>query len=337
MIASRKIITPLMKLALSKSLLCAVWAVVMPAAYSQTDSNSVDWPSKTTRIVVPYAAGGTSDTLGRLVAQTLQSSLKQGFVVDNKGGGGGVIGSMMVAKSAPDGYTLVVSGIGSHVIAPVLNKTMDPMADFTHIAYLGGPPLVLVVNPNLPVNSLKEFVAYAHSLKDGLSWGSPGIGTHGHLIGEMFAKRTGIKQTHINYKGAAPAIVDLIGNQIQATFTTYTTVSAFIKSGKAKAIAITANKRLADQPAVPTFAELGYPELSSTTWFSLSGPPGMSAGLVEKINMEVRRGFKTEAAVKQLAKEYIETLDWDAAALTTYMRSEIDRWSFWVKLTDGLR
>ena len=319
-----------------KKILCASisWLVCVGLL---AQPNVTDWPNKPVRIVVPYAPGGTSDTLGRLIAQHLQTVFKQPFVVDNKGGGGGVIGSQMVAKSAPDGYTLVVSGIGSHVIAPASNKSMDPLNDFTHIAYLGGPPLVLVVHPSLPVNSVKELIAYSQTLKEGLSWGSPGIGTHGHLVGELFAKRTNINQTHINYKGAAPAIADLIGNQIPATFTTYTSASAFIKSGKARALAVSASKRLPDQPNVPTFAELGYPELSSTTWFSLSGPAGMSPALAEKINAEVRRGLKTEAALKQLAKENIETQDWDIATFTRYMRSEIDRWSPLAKTVEGLR
>jgi tripartite-type tricarboxylate transporter receptor subunit TctC len=306
-------------------------------AWAQPATPVLDWPSKPTRIVVPYAAGGTSDTLGRLVAQTLQTALKQGFVVENKGGGGGVIGSQAVSKSAPDGYTLVVSGIGSHVIAPVGNKSMDPVNDFTHIAYLGGPPLVLVVHPSLPVHSIKELLTYSQNLKEGLSWGSPGIGTHGHLIGELFAKRTGMNQTHINYKGAAPAIADLIGNQIPATFTTYTSASAFIKSGKARALAITASKRLLDQPNIPTFTELGYPELASTTWFALSGPANMPAALVEKINQEVRRGLKTDVAIKQLAKENIETQDWDAASFSKFLRNEIDKWSPLAKSVEGLR
>ena len=286
-----------------------------------------DWPARTVRVIVPYAPGGTSDTLGRLVAQHLQSVYKQGVVVDNKSGGGGLIGSQMAAKTAPDGYTLVVSGIGSHVIAPVANRMIDPMGDFTHIAYLGGPPLVLAVHPGVPATTVKEFIAHAASLKDGLSWGSPGIGTHGHLIGELFAKRTGIRQLHINYKGAAPAITDLIGGQIPATFTTYTSANAFIAAGKARALAITASKRLPEMPDVPTFAELGYPELTSTTWFSLSGPAGMPADLVEKINAEVRRGLKTDTAARQLARESIEVQDWDAATFTRFLQVEIDRWT----------
>lgn len=307
----------------------------LPSIGLHAQPGTSDWPNKAVRVIVPYAPGGTSDTLGRLIAQHLQNVYKQAFVVDNKGGGGGVIGSQITAKSPPDGYTLVISGIGSHVIAPVNNKSMDPINDFTHIAYLGGPPLVLLVHPSVPANNLKELIAYSESLKGGLSWGSPGIGTHGYLVGMLFAKRTGIRQTHISYKGANPAIADLIGNQIPATFTTYTTASAFIKTGKARALAISASKRIADQPNTPTFAELGYPELTSTTWFALSGPAGMPGALVDKLNAEVRRGLKAEIALQQLARENIETQDWDATTFNRFVRSEIDRWGPLAKSVDG--
>jgi tripartite-type tricarboxylate transporter receptor subunit TctC len=247
-------------------------------------------------------------------------------VVDNRGGGGGTIGSKQVALAPPDGYTLVVSGIGSHVIAPVENKAFNPMTEFTHIAMLGGPPTVLVVNPSMPAKNLKDFVAQVKTSKEGLSWGSPGQGTHGHLIGELFAQATKLNQTHISYKGAGPAVADLLGSQIPAAFVTLTSANAHMKAGKIKALAVTSEKRLPDYPDVPTFAELGYPSLTATTWFALSGPPNMPAALVEKINAEVRRGLKTEVLQKQLALEGIVSQDWDAANFTRYVKSENDRW-----------
>lgn len=293
-----------------------------------------DWPTKPVRVVVPYAPGGTADTLGRLISQHLQAAYKQSFVVDNRGGGGGTIGSAQVVKAAPDGYTLVVSGIGSHVIAPVKIKAFDPMGDFTHIAMLGGPPTVLVVHPSVPANNLKEFLTSVQSNKDGLSWGSPGQGTHGHLIGELFAQQTKIKQTHISYKGASPAIADLLGGQIPAAFVTLTSANSSMQAGKIKALAVTSAERLPDLPDVPTFTELGYPGLNARTWFSLSGPAGMPAELVNAINAEVRRGLKTPALQKQLALEGIETDDWDPATFTRFMRSEIDRWAPLVQSLD---
>ncbi|GAB3501462.1 tripartite tricarboxylate transporter substrate binding protein [Curvibacter fontanus] len=288
---------------------------------------ATDWPAKPVRIVVPYAPGGSSDTLGRMIAQQLQNNLKQTFVVENRAGGGGTLGSAQVAKMAPDGYNLVVSGIGSHVIAPVEIKAFNPMSDFTHVALLGGPPLVLVVHPSVPANTVPEFIAYARQLKDGLSWGSPGQGTHGHLIGELLAKQAQYPQTHISYKGAGPAVTDLVSGQIQAAVMTYSSANAFVKAGRLKALATTASKRLVDIPNVPTFAELGYPGLTSITWFALSGPPGMPPALVARINEEVRRGLQAEAAQKQLAFESMETQDWDAATFTRYVAGEIERWT----------
>jgi tripartite-type tricarboxylate transporter receptor subunit TctC len=292
----------------------------------QAQSAVAEWPNRSVRIIVPYAPGGTSDKLGRLIAQHLQTVTKQSVVVENRAGAGGTIGSAQVAKAAPDGYNLVVSGVGSHVIAPVEMKVFNPMTDFTHIALLGGPPLVFVLNPSVPANNLKELIAYVQRSKDGLSWGSPGQGTHGHLVGELFMKRAELQQTHISYKGSSPALSDLVAGQIPAAFMTFTSANAFIKAGKLKAIAITATQRIAEYPTIPTFAELGYPELTSTTWFSLSGPAGMPAALVDKINAEVRRGLKTDAAVRELASEDIETHDWDAATFTRFVKTEIERY-----------
>ncbi len=303
-------------------------AATLAAAFSlgALAQSAADWPQKPVKIVVPFAAGGSSDTLGRGIAQQLQNALKQSFVIENKGGGGGTIGSAQVSKSAPDGYTLVVSGIASHVIALRETKAFDAMADFTHIALLGGPPLVLVAHPSFPANNLPEFVAHAQKAKDGISWGSSGQGTHAQLIGEVFAKQAKYKHTHIGYKGAGPAINDLLGNQIPVAFVTLTAANSFVASGRLKAFAVTSTRRMADLPNVPTFAEAGYPELVATTWFGVSGPPGMPTALVEKINAEIRKGLKTEAMQKMMANEGIQSQDWDAATFTRYVRSETDRW-----------
>ncbi len=286
------------------------------------------WPLRPVKIVVPYSAGGTADNLGRLTADYLSNSLKQPFIVDNKGGAGGTLGSMQVAKAAPDGYSLVVSGIGSHVIAPILlGSSMSPMKDFTHIALLGGPPSALVINADLPVKDLKGFIAYANAAPKGLSWGSPGLGTHAQLIGELFAASNKLNLVHISYKGAGPAVMDLLGGQIQAGFMTLRSAASHIHTGKLRVLAITSTKRLKDYPNVPTFAELGYPKLTALTWFSLSGPAGLPKSIVTKLNLEVRNGLRSQAIRDQLAFEYIETEDWDADTFTQFFKSEIELWS----------
>jgi len=305
---------------------CAMTASL--AAHAQ----DTKWPERPVKIIVPYSAGGSADTLGRIVAQGLTEAFKQPFVIENKTGAGGVIGSQLAAKSAPDGYTLVVSGVGSHVIAPAENpKTFDPMRDFTHIAILGGPPLVLAVNSSYPITDLKSFMAYAKNSKDGVSWGSPGQGTHGYLIGQSFEAITGMPMTHVAYKGAAPAVADLVAGHIPASFTTLSTASVHIQSSRLRAIAVTSSKRLTDFPNVPTFAELGYPKLTALTWFSLSGPANMPAPLVSRINVQVRKIMHSKQAQEELAKASMETFDWDVPRFNQYVVDEIKRWTPMVK------
>jgi tripartite-type tricarboxylate transporter receptor subunit TctC len=287
------------------------------------------WPAKTVRIIVPFAPGGTADTLGRLVSQKLGESLKENFVIENRGGAGGVIGSELVAKAAPDGYTLVVSGVASHCIAPALSKNFpfDPVKDFTHIALFGGPPGVLVVNPAVPAQDLKQFLAYAKKEAGKLAYGSPGNGTQGHLIAEQLKQVTGIEMTHVPYKGASLAVADLIAGHVPVTSTTLTTASTQIKAGKARALAVSSARRVPDFPDVPTFAELGYPELTASIWFSLSGPAGMPPEIVSLLNAEVRRALHLPDVRERLRPEGIEPGDLDPRQFTAFVASELKRWA----------
>lgn len=200
------------------------------------------------------------------------------------------------------------------------------MRDFTHIAMLAGPPLAVVVNAEQPIQDFKGFVSFIANNPKGLSWGSPGQGTHGHLTGELFRAAAKLNMVHISYKGAGPAVVDLVGNQIPAAFMTLSSANAHIHSGKLR-LALSSGKRLPAYPDVPTLAELGYPALTGTTWFALSGPAGMPPSLVERINAEVRSGMRTPAARALLAAESMETADYDAPTFTRYVASEIDRWT----------
>src|SRR5689334_6453946 len=236
-----------------------------------------DWPARPVKIIVPFAPGGTADTLGRVIAQKLSDQLKESFVIENRGGAGGAVGSELAAKAPPDGYTLVVSGIASHVIAPLLPQgtPYDPMKDFSHIALFGGPPAVLAVNPGLEAKNLKEFVALAKAKPGTLSYGSPGNGTQGQLVAELFKHLAGIDVQHVPYKGASGAVTDMIAGHIAAVSTTLSTASGQIRAGRARALAISAPARLPDYPDIPTFAESGYPDLVATVWFSLSGPAGL--------------------------------------------------------------
>jgi tripartite-type tricarboxylate transporter receptor subunit TctC len=299
-----------------------VAAAVAPGAVAQ------EWPARPVKIVAPFAPGGSADTLGRLVAERLAARLNQSFVVENRPGAGGVIGSEVVAKAPPDGYTLVVSGIASHVIAPAMTPApFDPLKSFTHVALFGGPPVVLVVHPALEARNLDEFIGLSKSRPGGLSFGSPGQGTQGHLTAELLKAQSGANLTHIPYKGAALAMSDLLGGHVPAVSSTLTTAATQIKAGKARALALSAARRLPDFPDVPTFGESGYPELLATVWFSLSGPAGLPPPIVSKLNAEVRDILKLPDVRRRLESDGVEPNDLDSAAFTAFVRAEIERWT----------
>lgn len=307
----------------------AAGAGLFPPAFAQSPASApalAPWPQRPIRIVVPYAPGGSSDTLGRAIAKHLSDALRQSVVVDNRAGAGGLIGSQQVSKAPPDGYTLVVSGIGSHVIAPAAGTSFDPIKDFTHIALLGGPPIALVVNASQPWRDVKGFIDDAIRPGNVINYATPGQGTHGHLTAELFRAALKLQLTHISYKGAGPAVSDLLANQIPAAFMTLSSANAHVPTGKLRLLAVTAPKRLPEYPDVPTFAELGFPALTGTTWFSLSGPPDMPASIVERINAEVRRGLQTPLLQAQLAQESMVTSDFDPPAFRRFIASELERW-----------
>ena len=301
-------------------LCCAAWA---SAAAAQV------WPSKPVRLIVPFAPGGSADTLGRLVAQKLSESFKQTFVVENRGGAGGVIGSELVARAPADGYTLLVSGVASHGIAPALSKEFpfDPLRDFTHIALFGGPPGVLVVHPGVAAKDLREFVALLKAQPGRISYGSPGNGTQGHLLAEQLKQVAGIEMTHVPYKGAGPAVADMIAGHVSAGSTTLSTAATQIRAGKLRALAVSSSRRLADFPDVPTYAELGYPELTATIWFSLSGPAGVPRDIVNRLNSEVRRILQQADVRERLRPEGVEIGDLDPQAFSAYVAAELKRWA----------
>jgi tripartite-type tricarboxylate transporter receptor subunit TctC len=296
-------------------------SALLPGAHAQ------EYPTKPIRLVVPFAPGGASDSLARIIADKMGRRIGQQFVVENRGGAGGLIGSEIVAKATPDGYTLVVSGIASHVVAIFMSPApFDPMKDFTHIALFGGPPTGLMVNPSVPAHNVKEFIAYVKSKPQGLSYASPGVGTHANLIGELFKQRTGLNLVHVPYKGGGPAVADVVAGHVLSSFSTIQAASAFVRGGKARFLAITAEKRLADFPDTPTFAEIGMPELTAITWFGLSGPAGMKAPVVNRLNREVRAALVQPDVRQKLGRDGIEPNDLDAAAFTAFMQKEIDRW-----------
>ncbi|HXU42919.1 MAG TPA: tripartite tricarboxylate transporter substrate binding protein [Burkholderiales bacterium] len=296
--------------------------------FFSANSFGQEWPARPVKIVVPFAPGGSADTLGRLVAQKLSEQLKENFVIENRGGAGGAVGSDLVAKAPPDGYTLVVSGIASHVIAPLLPQgtQYDPMKDFSHVALFGGPPAVLAVNPSVPAQNLKEFVALAKAKPGALSYGSPGNGTQGQLVAELFKRLAGIDLQHVPYKGASNAVTDMMAGHIPAVSTTLSTAAGQIRAGRARGLAISASARLPEYPDIPTFAESGYPDLVATVWFSLSGPAGLPPQIVERLNAEVRRALELSDVKEKLRHEGIAPNRLDAKEFTAFVADELRRW-----------
>jgi tripartite-type tricarboxylate transporter receptor subunit TctC len=279
-------------------------------------------------LIVPFAAGGTADLLGRVFAQALSESLGKQVYVENRGGAGGMTASAQVARMEPDGYTLLVSGIAPHVIAPVLSRKpeYDPVRQFTHIAYWGGPPIVWVVHPSLGVNNLDQLLTRIRATGEPLSYGSPGVGTQGHLVAAYLARKLELPLAHVAYKGANPAMFDLIGGHIKLASVTWTTALAHIQAGAVVPIAVTANRRLASFAGVPTFAELGYPDLVATVWFSLSGPPGLPHSITQRLNREVLRAFDLPEVRAKFAQEGIEAEKMDAATFARFIEEENARW-----------
>jgi tripartite-type tricarboxylate transporter receptor subunit TctC len=312
---------------MNRLLIVLIFAAFANSAFAQS------WPTKPVRIIAPFAPGGSADTLGRVVAQKLTESLKENFIVENRPGAGGVIGSEVVAKAAPDGYTLLVSGVASHAVAPALPRgtPYDPVKDFTHIALFGGPPAVLVVNPNVPAKDLKEFVALLKKEPGKYSYGSPGNGTHGQLVAELFKQLAGVDMQHVPYKGASNAVADLIAGHIPVASTTLSTAAGQIHGGKARALAISTAKRLPDYPNVPTYAEMGYKELVATVWFSLSGPANLPQDIVERLNAEVRKALDAPDTRQRLRPEGIEPGTLNPREFAAFVEAELKRWAPVVK------
>ena len=287
-----------------------------------------DWPAKPVRIIVAYAAGGANDLLGRVFAERLGDALGQQFFVENRTGGGGLIGTAAVARAEPDGYTLIVSGMPSHVLAPAMNRNagFDPVRDFTHIAYLGGPPNVFAVHNSSPVKTFKELLALMRAQTDGLEYVSPSIGSVGNMVAEYVAAREHIRLTHVVYRGGGAAILDLVAGHVKLGSMTLSTMREHIRAGTLRPLAISSAQRVPELPDVPTLVELGYPELVVRTWYGLSGPAGLSPQIVDEINAVVNKSMQLPKVQEQLAAEAIETKPMTPAEFTRFMEDEVSKW-----------
>ena len=251
------------------------------------------YPTKPIRLILPYTPGSPNDALARLVGPHLSARLGQPVIIDNRPGGGTVIGTKAVMAAEPDGYTLLFTNTPTHVIAPLISKsvTFDPIGDFVPIATLGSTFLVMVVAPSVPANSVKEFVAYVKANPGKLNFGF-GQGTFPQLVGEMFKAETATDLTSIPYKGGGQAVTDILGGQIHLNFGTVSTLAPLVRAGKLKALAITGPARSADLPEVPTMIESGFPAVTTVTYYGLIGPAGTPPDVVERLNHEAAESLK---------------------------------------------
>ncbi len=286
-----------------------------------------DWPSKPVRVIVPFPAGGSADLVARQVAQHLSIALGQQFIVDNRAGAGGNIGTDAVAKAAPDGYTLGLSTSGPLANNKSLYKTMpfDSQKDLTPIALVGEIPLVIVVNPAVKAVNLKEFVAASKATPGSSSAGHPGNGTIGHLALESFKTTTGAATQAIPYKGDTPAMTDLLGGSVQSVFAPVTPFIQNIQAGKLRALAVTSSKRFPGLPNVPTAQEQGV-DLEATVWFAFVGPAGMPRAVVTKLNQEINRYTSSAEGRAKFSQFALVSANGGPEALGTLMNAEAVKW-----------
>ena len=286
------------------------------------------YPSRTIKIVVPFAVGGIADTFSRVIAQKLSESWGQPVVVENKTGAGGNIGADMVAKSPPDGYTLVMGNIGSHAVNTYLVKSMpyDPLKDFVPIAHVMDAEGLLVVHPSLPVKNIPELIALAKSQPGKLSYASGGLGTTSHLAGELFKVMAGVDMVHVPYKGNSPAITDVMGGQAQMIFATMPTVIQQAKAGRLRPVAVIGPTRAKAVPDVPTVAE-SLPGFEVSNWIGLFAPAGTPAEIVNRLNAEVQKIMQSPDVEKRLETEGAKFIPTTPESFAAFQRAEAAKWA----------
>ena len=299
------------------------------ALLANAAAQSQAYPSKPVRLIVPFAPGGTTDVLARLVAQKLTDSLGQQFIIENKPGAGGNIGTELAVKSPADGYTLVMSFDGTMAINPNTYAKMpfDPQKDLVAVANVAQVPLLIVVHPGIAAKSIAEFVALAKASPGRINYSSAGHGSTGHLTGELFRSRAGIEIVHVSYKGGGQAVQDLLGGQIQMLVTALPTVEGHLKGGKLRALAFTSPKRVPGAPEVPTLAESGYPGIDVLSWYGILAPAGTPQEIVRRLNAEINRVLLAPEVRERLTALGTEPTGGSPEQLAQVIRVDTARWA----------
>ena len=306
-------------------------AALAASAWLAPAAAQAQYPDKPVKLIVPQAPGGASDVLARLIAQGLTQTWGQTVVVENRAGAGGNIGLEAASKSAPDGYTLLFSYEGTQAINVSLRTLpFDPVEDFTTIATVATVPFIVTVNKNVEAGDFKEFVALARA-NPGMTFGSAGSGTVNHLLGEMVNQVAGAGLTHVPYKGAAPALTDLLGGRIDAVFTSVPSIAKYVESGDVRALAITSKTRSTLFPDLPSIAESGYPDFHVAPWFGLFGPAGMPADVVDKINRDVGALLDSPQMQQSFAQQAAEPMRTSPQDMRKLLQDDIAKWAEVVK------
>jgi tripartite-type tricarboxylate transporter receptor subunit TctC len=305
---------------------CVLASLAAGFVLSIVASAAQSWPSRPIALLVPFPAGGNSDSLIRTISDPMSKALGQTLIIDNRGGGGGLIATQAAARAAPDGYTFVVSSLATQVILPAVNKAADydSMRDFTHIAYIGGPPLILLVHASTGIKAFKEFAAWAKTQDQG--YVSPGVGSLGHLVVEYLARKAALRLDHVPYRGGNLAMNDLIAGHVKVGGIALTSAGPHIRAGAVTPLAVTSAERVPEFPDVPTMKELGFPDLVATTWAAISGPAGVSPVIVDRLNHTVIAALATDGARKRLNQEAVATEPYSPQQFTRFVQSEIDKW-----------
>jgi len=311
-----------MRVSKARALLSCAAALQAGASVAQVGP----YPERPIRLVVPFAPGGGADIVGRVVAQRASELLGQRVIVDNRGGGGGTIGAEIVVNARPDGYTLILVS-ATYAISPSLYKLpYDPIKDIAPAGLLATGPFVIVVHPSLPARNVKELIAAARAKPSTITYGSSGTGSITHLGTELFCLMAGVQMTHVPYKGTGPAMVDLLGGQIQVIVGTSVSVSGHIKGGKIVPLAVTGPRRMATLPEVPTVAESGLPGYEVRTWFGIWLPRGTPQEILARWNKEINAMTNEPALMQRFAQEGLEPAPGTPEDFSNVIRRDVERW-----------
>jgi tripartite-type tricarboxylate transporter receptor subunit TctC len=310
----------------------AVLLALPGAAPVASHAQAGAYPTKPIRMIVPFPPGGGTDIAARLVTPKLAEALGQQIVIDNRGGANGGIGSDIAAKSSPDGYTVLVGGIGTLAINHAMYSTLPyhPARDFAHVTQIAGVPNMLVVHPGLGVGSVKEFIALAKAKAGQMNFSTPGAGSSDHLSMELFKLRAGVSIVHVPYKGFGPSLPDLLSGKVQTTFANLPTVLAHAQSGKLRALAVTSRKRAVSAPDVPTMIESGMTDFDVTSWFGFSFPAKVPRIAVTTLHAATVKAMTPEVR-ERLVANGLDPMATSPEAFTAHVRSELDRWAAVVK------